>query len=99
MDTRTTIRLDPLYGGAYTRLRLCAFVPTPLPGWALRRLCSLLTLFSGHPVRFALSVDDRAVPWSELWTASITELPDNCCQTSFIIRRRNDHGGSARSPG
>jgi len=99
MDTRPTIRIEPWYGGAYTRLRLCVFVPTPLPGWALRRICSLLTLFSGHPVRFALSVDDRAAPWSELWVASIAELPDHCCQTRFSIKRRKDHGGSARSQG
>jgi hypothetical protein len=82
-----TIQLTPLCGGAYTRLRLCAFVPTPLPAWALRRMCDLLALFSGGCSLFVLSVDDRVAHWSELWIDSIAKLPARHANTRFVIKR------------
>ena len=83
-----TIQLTPLCGGAYTRLRLCAYVPTPLPGRALKKLCALLTLFSGERIQFVLSVDEEAAPWCELWVDSITELSERQTQTRFLLKRR-----------
>jgi hypothetical protein len=98
MGTRhLDIRLLPVHGGAYTRLQLCVFVPTPMPTWALKRLCDLLALFSGESIQFVLSVDIQAAPWSELWVDSIIRLPSRHSKTRFIIRRRNKHGGPARS--
>jgi hypothetical protein len=70
-----SIRLSPLCGGSYTRLRLCVSVPTPLPLAALRCLCDLLALASGERVQFALSVDVQAGPWCDSWAAVIADLP------------------------
>jgi hypothetical protein len=83
-----TIRLLPLLGGAYTCLRLCVCVPTPMPPQALRRLCDLLSLASGERGQFVLSVDAQAAAWSDSWVASILELPARHAQTRFILRRR-----------
>lgn len=93
-----TFCLTPLCGGAYTRLRLCIYVPTPLPTWVLRRLCALLALFSGERTRFVLSVDSQAAPWSESWVASIAELPARYAETQFVTRREHRRGTEAPRP-
>jgi hypothetical protein len=83
-----TIRLMPWCGGAYTRVRLCASVPTPLPVRALKKLCALLTLFCGERIRFVLSVDEEAAPWFECWVDSLTELPESQTNVRFLFKRR-----------
>lgn len=88
-----TFQFLPLCGGAYTRLRLCAFVPTPLPVWVLRKLCDLLALFGGESIQFVLSVDAQAASWSELWVDSIADLPARHANTRFVFKRRQDRRG------
>jgi hypothetical protein len=89
MNSRpVTIKLMPLCGGSYTRLQLIAFVPTPLPGRALKKLCALFTLFCGERIQFVLSVDKEAAPWCELWVDSITELPEPQIQARFLLKRK-----------
>jgi hypothetical protein len=83
-----TVRLEPLCHNAYTRLRLCVCVPTPLPAWALRRLCDLLARFSGHCPSFVLSAGKPAAPWSELWIDSIAALPARHANVRLLHRRR-----------
>ena len=83
-----TVRLMPLCGGAFTRLQLCAYVPTPLPGRVLKKLCTLMNLFCGERIRFVLSVDKEAAPWCECWVDSILELPDSQTDVRFLFKRR-----------
>lgn len=89
MTSRPVIQLKPLCGGTYTRLRLCACVPTPLPAWALRQLCALLTLFSGARTRIVLSADEQAVPWCDWWVDSIAKIPEREVSTRFVLKRKD----------
>lgn len=82
------IRLSPLCDGHYTRLRLCASLPTPMPTGALLRLCNLLSIFSGERVQFVLSAGIQDGPWCDSWVASIAYLPTRHAQLRFERPRR-----------
>lgn len=90
---RPTIHISPLYGGTYTRMHISTCVPTPLPLTALRRLCNLVTLFSGHPVRFVLHADVQAGLWCEWWVAQIADLPARHANMRLMPASRSPNHG------
>ena len=94
MVTRpTTIHLSPLCNGTYTRLQISTSVITPMPAWALRRICSVLFLFSGERSRFVLSVDKETASWCEWWVDSIIKLPTSDSQVRFVRQREKEPRG------
>jgi hypothetical protein len=84
MDTgQMKLMLSPKEGGSYTRLSLCGWLPTALPGRELRRLLSMLSFWSGWPVRVVLSVDAQTASWCEVWTDALCAVPERHLEVQF----------------
>lgn len=81
-----TIQLEPVQGGAYTRLRLDGTLPTAVPRLVAVRLARELAFWSGWPVSCVLSAGTAAGAdrWCGWWTGlmagiSPQHLELRCC--------------------
>ncbi len=81
-----TIRLEPVHGGVYTRLRLCGTLPTALPRPIAARFLRELAFWSGWPVSCALSADEEAAFWCDWWTDLTADI--SVQHLELCIRRR-----------
>lgn len=84
------LRLSPEHGGAYTRLRLCGFVPTGIPQRTAAALARGLAFWSGWPLLCVLSVDREAASWCEWWTDLLAGIPGDLLELRYEIVRADE---------
>ena len=75
--------LLPLYGGAYTEVRLRGpVISAPPEARALSRLFSQLAYWNGYPVHVVLSVDEQA-GWFSTWADALAAVPERHLRVEF----------------
>jgi hypothetical protein len=84
------LRLRPIEeNGAYTWISLSGPVPTVTRHQETRRLITILAMWSGAPMRVALSAGDPA-GWAEIWTDNLCAVPERHLEVHIRIPRRGD---------
>jgi hypothetical protein len=76
-ETRMTMELRPLHGGAYTQLVLKGPVVATPSGRDFRRLLAALAFWHGRSLHIVLSVagTEADVSWAEAWDEVLREVP------------------------
>jgi hypothetical protein len=82
-----TMRLQPVLGGAYTRMLLRGTVPTAVPRTSAARLARELAFWSGWPGSCALSADSEAARWCEWWTDLLAGISARHLELCFHLPR------------
>jgi|SRR6266851_1862404 hypothetical protein len=76
-----TLRLQPVDGGAATRISLCGSVSSSaMTVEHRRRLLFMLACWADEALDVVLFVDGRVgLPWCEEWTDALDAVPDHRC--------------------
>lgn len=91
-----SLRLRPLEdNGAYTWISLSGPLPTVTRHQETRRLITIFAMWSGAPMRVALSAGDPA-GWVEIWTDNLCAVPERHLEVHFRSARRGDRDHSRR---
>jgi hypothetical protein len=87
--TRLRLRLSRADGR--TRYLLTGTLPDQLPRAVLHQLLSLLSYWSGEPLRVVLCADDPAW-WLEEWADALAEVPERHLRVHFRLGGGEQHG-------
>lgn len=82
-----TIHLEPVQGGAYTRLWIQGTLPTAVPRPVAAKLARELAFWSGWPVSCVLSAGTEAE--TDRWCAWWTDLLAGICAQHLELRYRH----------
>jgi len=77
VPNKNTLRLRPVYRGAYTQVWATGVVPTTLPLRELRRLVRGLAFWNGYPVQCVLSVGSVDLGWCGWWLDHLSVIPED----------------------
>jgi len=87
--TRLTLRLRPLFDGAYTQISLRGPVATVPQPREVRRLMSLLWLWHGRPLDVVLCADgtNAGACWLEIWEDVLGRVPGRHLDVRYLLVR------------